>query len=122
MTREYKRHGTTDLFAALNIGAGEVLIDTNVDPDLAIHLVLDNLSAHRGPDVTKWPAHPRRARWHLRFTPTSSSWTNLVEGWFKELWNLEPKAYVWYKPADEIIAQVRHGWATPTQIKFATEI
>jgi transposase len=50
-----------------------------------IHVVLDNLSAHKAPEIRDWLAHPRRARWHLHFTPTSSSWLNLVERWFKEL-------------------------------------
>ena len=103
MTHDYKRNGTTDLFAALNVATGEViaqcrkrhtgadvlaffkLIDKQVPRSLAIHVVLDNLSAHTGPEVTAWLAHPRRARWHLHFTPTSSSWLNLVERWFKQL-------------------------------------
>jgi DDE superfamily endonuclease len=94
MTHDYKCNGTTDLFAALNVGTGEVLtatrkstdvlaffkwIDLHVDPDLEIHVVLDNLSAHKAPPVVNWLAHPKRARWHLHFTPTSSSWLNLVD-------------------------------------------
>ncbi len=97
MTHDYKRHGTVDLFAALNVGTGEVatgtrkrhtakdvlaffeLIDLDVARELEIHLVLDNLSAHKPPEVMKWLADPKRARWHLHFTPTSSSWLNLVE-------------------------------------------
>jgi transposase len=157
MTHDYKRNGTTDLFAALNVGTGEVLwscrkrhtsadvlaffklIDANVAKDLDIHVVLDNLSAHDGPEVPDWLAHPRRARWHLHFTPTSSSWLNLVERWFKELtdhrlrqgtftsvgnlidgiydwaehWNLDPKPYMWHKTAEEIITKVRRGRAGP---------
>ena len=103
MTHDYKRHGTTDLFAALNVATGEVtaqcrqrhtgadvlaffkLIDKQVLRSMDIHVVLDNLSAHAAPEVTTWLAHPRRARWHLHYTPTSSSWLNLVERWFKEL-------------------------------------
>jgi transposase len=103
MTHDYKRNGTTDLFAALNIDTGEVItqcrrthtavdvlafckkIDKSVPRSLDIHVVLDNLSAHQGPEVTEWLVHPRRARWHLHFVPTSSSWLNLVERWFKEL-------------------------------------
>ncbi len=103
MTHDYKRHGTTDLFAALNVATGEVLydcrkhhtgadvlaffklIDLHVPRDLEVHVVLDNLSAHMGPEVTRWLDHPKRARWHLHFIPTSSSWLNLVERWFKEL-------------------------------------
>ncbi|MEP6665543.1 MAG: IS630 family transposase [Nocardioidaceae bacterium] len=103
MTHDYKRNGTTDLFAAMNIATGEVLthcgkghtakdvlrffkqIDASVPRDLAIHVVLDNLSAHKAPEITKWLTHRDRRRWHLHFTPTSSSWTNLIERWFKEL-------------------------------------
>ena len=90
MTHDYKRHGTIDLFAALNVATGEVLtdcrkhhtavdvlaffklIDRTVPRSLDIHVVLDNLSAHKAPEVTDWLAHPRRARWHLHFMPTSS--------------------------------------------------
>ncbi|MEJ7764521.1 MAG: IS630 family transposase, partial [Acidimicrobiales bacterium] len=97
MTHDYKRNGTTDLFTALNIATGEVItqcrkqhtaadvlaffkkIDRSVPRRLDVHVVLDNLSAHKAPEVTAWLAHPRRARWHLHFTPTSSSWLNLVE-------------------------------------------
>src|SRR5437899_2048073 len=81
MTHDYKRHGTVDLFAALNVATGEVLtdyqkrhtaadvlrffkhIDASVDRGLQIHVVLDNLSAHKAPEVTTWLAHPRRKRW-----------------------------------------------------------
>lgn len=164
MTHDYKRHGTTDLFAALNVATGEVLydckkrhtagevleffkwIDLHVPPHLDIHVVLDNLSAHKAPPVAKWLEHPNRARWHLHFTPTSSSWLNLVERWFAELtqrrlrrgvftsvgslveaidiwvehWNHDPKPFIWHKPAQEIIAKVRRGRATLTQAKTAT--
>ena len=165
MTHDYKRHGTTDLFAALNVATGEVLYDTkkqhrsadvlaffklidlHVPKDLDIHVVLDNLSAHKAPPVAKWLADPERSRWHLHFTPTSSSWLNLVERWFAELterrlrrgvftsvtqlieaieiwaehWNDDPKPFVWRKPAEEIIAKVRRGRATLTRIKSATD-
>ena len=165
MTHDYKRHGTTDLFAALNVATGEVLydcrkqhtakdvkaffkwIDLHVPKDLDIHVVLDNLSAHMAPEVTAWLDHPKRARWHLHFTPTSSSWLNLVERWFKELtdrrlrrgvftsigalvdaielwaehWNDDPKPFVWHKPAAEIIDKVRRGRAALHQIKSATD-
>ena len=165
MTHDYKRNGTVDLFAALNVGTGQVihacrkkhtaadvlaffkLIDANVPRDLDIHVVLDNLSAHKAPEVAAWLAHPRRARWHLHFTPTSSSWLNLIERWFKELtdrrlrrgafssvadlldaiydwahhWNADPKPFVWHKTAEEIIAKVRRGRAALTQAKSATD-
>jgi transposase len=165
MTHDYKRNGTIDLFAAMNLKTGEVLYDTkkrhtgkdvlaffklidlHVPRDLEVHVILDNLSAHLGPEVTEWLAHPKRARWHLHFTPTSSSWLNLVERWFKELtdrrlrrgafssvanlidaielwtehWNDDPKPFVWHKPAQEIIEKVRRGRATIHQIKTATD-
>jgi len=165
MTHDYKRNGTTDLFAALNVGTGEVLhrcraghaatdvlaffkwIDAHVPAGLDIHVVLDNLSAHKAPPVADWLAHPKRARWHLHFTPTSSSWLNLVERWFNELtarrlrrgafnsvsslidaietwadhWNDDPKPFIWHKPAEEIITKVRRGRAAlTTQAKSAT--
>ena len=165
MTHDYKRNGTTDLFAAMNVATGEVLydcrahhkgkdvlaffklVDLHVPRHLDVHVVLDNLSAHMGPEVRQWLAHPKRARWHLHFTPTSSSWLNLVERWFKELtdrrlrrgvftsvaaltdaietwvehWNDDPKPFVWHKPAEEIIEKVRRGRATLHQIKSATQ-
>ncbi len=164
MTHDYKRHGTTDVFAALNVVTGEVLydcrkrhtgkdvlaffklIDLHVPCDQEIHVVLDNLSAHMGPEVTRWLDHPKRARWHLHFTPTSSSWLNLVERWFNELterrlrrgvftsvgelvnaietwaehWNDDPKPFVWHKTANEIIDKVRRGRAALDQVKSAT--
>ena len=166
MTHDYKRNGTIDLFAALNVATGEVLhdtrkthaskdvlaffkwIDLHVARDLDVHVVLDNLSAHKAPPVAEWLAHPRRARWHLHFTPTSSSWLNLVEGWFAQLtnrrlrhgsfdsvaaltdaidvwtshWNDDPKPFVWHPPAKKIITKVRRGRAALThQIKSATD-
>jgi transposase len=165
MTHDYKRNGTTDLFAALNVATGEViydtqrrhsakevlgffkLIDLHVPGHLDVHVVLDNLSAHKAPVVTKWLAHPKRARWHLHFTPTSSSWLNLVEGWFKLLteqrlrrrtftsvetlieaielstqhWNNNPNPFIWHKTTDEIITKVRRGRTALThQTKSAT--
>ena len=91
MTHDYKRNGTVDLFAALNIATGEVHHRVpqashrcrrvgflqedrpHVPRGLDVHVVLDNLSAHMAPEVTDWLAEPGRARWHLHFTPTSSS-------------------------------------------------
>lgn len=165
MTHDYKRNGTTDLFAALNIATGEVItecrrrhtatdvlaffkkIDKAVPPSLDIHVVLDNLAAHKAPEIIEWLAHPRRARWHLHFTPTSSSWLNLVERWFKELtdrrlrrgtfssvaalteaietWvahrNADPKPFEWHADAQEILAKVRRGRNTLSQVKSATQ-
>ncbi len=105
MTHDYRRHGTTDLFAALNVETGEIThalrerhagadvlaffkqIDRAVPRGLDVHVVLDNLSAHKAEAVRDWLAKPRQRRWQLHFTPTSSSWLNLVEGWFAQLTN-----------------------------------
>ena len=165
MTHDYKRNGTIDLFAAMNIATGEVLtnlhqghagadvlrffkqIDANVPRGLGVHVVLDNLSAHSAPEITKWLAHRDRRRWHLHFTPTSSSWTNLIERWFKELtdkrlrrgrftsvadlteaittwaahWNIDPKPFIWKATDEEIIAKVQRGRDTLHQIKSTTD-
>ena len=164
MTHDYKRNGTTDLFAAMNVATGEVLydsrqrhtaadvlgffklIDLHVPKHLDVHVVLDNLSAHKAPPVTEWLADPKRARWHLHFTPTSSSWLNLVERWFgsspnggfavvssarspsssrrsrlwAEHWNDDPQPFIWHKAAQEIIEKVRRGRAALTRVKSAT--
>src|SRR3954447_2750026 len=100
-THDYQRHGTTTLFAALNVLQGTVIgqcqprhrhqeflnflgrIDQSVDADLAIHLVLDNYGTHKHPEVKRWLA--ARPRYHVRFTPTSSSWLNQIERWFAEI-------------------------------------
>ena len=98
MTHDYKRHGTTTLFAALNVATGEVLaqckprhrhqeflhflrhIEANVPEDLDIHMVVDNYGTHKQPKVKQWLAN--RPRFHMHFTPTYSSWLNQVEIWF----------------------------------------
>ncbi len=99
-THDYVRHGTTSLFAALDIKAGTVIgechrrhrarefrafldtIDRNVPPAVDVHLILDNYGTHKTPQIRRWFA--RRPRYHLHFTPTSASWLNLVERWFAE--------------------------------------
>jgi len=101
MTHDYKRHGTTTLFAALNVAEGIVIeacmsrhrhqewikflkvIDGSTDPNAQLHLVADNYATHKHPKVRRWLA--RHPRFHMHFTPTSSSWLNLVERWFREL-------------------------------------
>ena len=108
MTHDYKRNGTTDLFAALNVATGEVLYDTrrhtarptcsaffklidlHVPRDLEVHVVLDNLSAHKAPPVAEWLAHPKRPAGICTSRRPASSWLNLVEGWFALL--TEPAA------------------------------
>ena len=103
MTHDYKRNGTTTLFAALDVLSGSVIgqclprhrhsefltflrtIDRQVPKRLQIHLILDNYATHKHPNVKAWLAkHPR---FHLHFTPTSSSWVNMVEGFFAQLTN-----------------------------------
>jgi transposase len=156
MTHDYKRHGTTTLFAAMDIATGEVLtnhkprhrnqewlaflklIDRTVPDDLDIHLIADNYGTHKHENVTRWLEHPsRRDRWHIHYIPTSSSWLNLIERWFRELttkrlrrgsftsvqqlidaielwtdkWNDDPEPFIWHKTAEEIIAKVRRGRA-----------
>jgi transposase len=144
-THDYIRHGTTSLFAAYDLASGSViaqhyrrhrhqeflrflkLIDGAVPKELDLYLVLDNYATHKTPEVKKWLL--RHPRFHLHFTPTSSSWMNLVERWFAELtnrklrrsahrsvteleadvrkwineWNNDPKPFVWTKTADEIL-------------------
>lgn len=147
-THDYVRSGTTTLFAALDVASGQVIgslhrrhralefrkfltkIDTEVPDELDVHLVCDNLSTHKTPAITRWlDAHPR---FHLHFTPTSSSWLNQVERWFglltdKQLrrgahkslpalekdirtwvitWNENPRPFVWLKTADEIFERL----------------
>jgi transposase len=98
VTHDYYRHGTTTLFAALDIKSGEVItqckarhrheeflsflrhVDENVPENLDLHLVMDNYSTHKHPAVRKWLAD--RPRYHVHFTPTYSSWLNQVERWF----------------------------------------
>jgi len=148
MTHDYVRHGTTSLFAAYDIASGSViaqsyrrhrhqeflrflkLIDAAVPKDLDLHLVLDNYATHKTPAIHQWLL--RHPRFHLHFTPTSSSWLNLVERWFAELtsrklrrsahrsvtelendirkwineWNKHPKPFVWTKSADDILETV----------------
>ena len=148
-THNYIRHGTLDLFAALNVATGKVLaaykkqhrakdftaflaeIDQSVEPGLTIHVVLDNLSAHKAPPVHRWLLlHPRFV---LHFTPTYSSWLNLVERFFGlltghalqrgshtsipqlrkaiaeyvEAHNETGKPFKWTKSADEILEKMR---------------
>jgi len=148
-THDYVRHGTTSLFAALDVKTGRVIgecrrrhrasefkdfldkIDAAVAPNLDVHLILDNSSTHKTPAIHRWLA--KRPRYHLHFTPTSSSWLNLVERWFAalsakqikrgthrstrqletairdyiDIGNEIPKPFVWTKTADEIFEKLR---------------
>jgi transposase len=144
-THDYVRNGTTNLYAALDVAGGQVIaemtprhraqefrrflnvIERSVPPHLDIHVVLDNSSTHKTPSIQRWLL--RHPRFTLHFTPTYSSWLNLVERWFAELtskwikrgthrsvrdliasiqtwianWNEDPKPYVWHKTAEEIL-------------------
>lgn len=101
LTHDYKRNGTSSLFAALELTSGKVIgslhsrhraiefkkflvkIDENVPAELDVHLVLDNYATHKTPAIKRWLT--RHPRFHLHFTPTGASWINLVERWFAEL-------------------------------------
>ena len=101
MTHDYKRHGTTTLFAALNVLEGTVIgecmsrhrhqeflkflrkLDRETPGDLTLHLILDNYAAHKHDAVGRWLK--KHGRFQLHYTPTSSSWLNLVERWFREI-------------------------------------
>ena len=101
MTHDYKRHGTTTLFAALNVLDGTVIgknmarhrhqefirflnaLEREIPQDKAVHAIVDNYAAHKTPQVRRWLA--RHPRWTFHFTPTSSSWLNAVEGFFAKL-------------------------------------
>lgn len=148
MTHDYKRHGTTTLFAALSMLDGRVIgdclprhrhqefirflkkIDAETPQDLDLHLIVDNYGTHKHPRVKVWLR--RHPRFHLHFIPTSSSWLNLVERWFRDLTekrirrgsfksvpeliraiheyldnhNQNPKVFVWSAPVERILEKV----------------
>jgi transposase len=149
LTHDYKRHGTTTPYAALCLLDGKVIgqclprhrsrefirllitLDHQTPADLDLHLIVDNSSTHKSPPVQRWlKRHPR---FQLHFTPTSSSWLNLVERWFREItrkrirrgsfasvqellaaileyldeYNRAPKRFVWTKSADMILAKIK---------------
>jgi transposase len=152
MTHDYKRNGTTTLFAALNVFDGTVLADfkprhrhqewldflKQIDeayPDVELHVICDNYATHKHEKVRRWLA--RRPRFHVHFTPTSGSWLNLVERWFRDLtqkcvrrgafksvadleaklWayiehaNEEPRPFRWTAKPDDLIAKVARARA-----------
>ena len=116
-THDYKRHGTTSLFAALDIATGQVIgqcqprhrasefltfldtIDANVPTDLDVHLVMDNYATHTTPEVREWLA--RRPCWQVHHTPTSASWLNQVERFFALLTEREIRRGV-YRSVEEL--------------------
>lgn len=144
LTHDYRRHGTTTLFAAIELAEGRMIsdlhrrhrhqewikflkkIDAETPPDLDLHLIVDNYATHKHPQVKAWLA--RYPRFHLHFTPTSSSWLNVIERWFRDLThnrlrkgvfrsvaeleqalreyvdhhNANPRSFVWTKKAEDI--------------------
>ena len=148
-THNYLRHGTLDLFAALNVASGKIIaqhktqhravdfvaflrvLDAQVEADLEVHVILDNLSAHKAPVVKRWLA--RHPRFHFHFTPTYSAWLSLVERFFGlqtehalrrgshisveelksaidddiDVHNEEGKPFIWTKTADQILNTVK---------------
>jgi transposase len=148
MTHDYKRNGTTTLFAALDVLEGKVIgecmarhrhqeflrflrrLDRELPAHLDLHLIVDNYGTHKKPEVKAWLAkHPR---FHFHFIPTSSSWLNLVERWFRELTekrirrgsfysveeliaaieeymqdnNRQPKPFVWTASVEKIVEKI----------------
>jgi transposase len=153
MTHDYKRYGTTTLFAALNTLDGKLmaacmdrhrhqewlkflrLIDRQTPKDKQLHLIVDNYATHKHPNVLAWAA--RHPRFHFHFTPTSSSWLNMVERFFRDLTenqlrrgvftsveklqaaifdyieqhNAQPKPFIWTAKAKDILEKVKRGKA-----------
>lgn len=151
MTHDYKRNGTTTLFAAIELAEGKLigtcmkkhrhqewikflkLIDKETPRELDLHLIVDNYATHKHPKVKSWLK--RHKRFHIHFTPTSSSWLNLIERWFRELTdkqlrrgafrsvdqligtilnyidqhNNDPTSFKWTAKAEDILAKVKRA-------------
>ncbi len=158
MTHDYKRNGTTTLFAALSVAEGRLIgqcmprhrhqefikflkqIDAETPPELDLHLIVDNYATHKHPKVQSWLK--RHRRFHMHFIPTSSSWLNLVERWFREITdkrirrgvftsveqliaaiqayidnhNSDPKPFVWTAKAQDILEKVGRARAVLDKI------
>jgi len=159
MTHDYKRNGTTTLFAALNVLDGKVIgechgrhrhqewrkflrrLDAEFPAELKLHVVMDNYGTHKEPHVQAWlKKHPRFV---CHFVPTSSSWLNLVERWFRELtekairrgsfvsvpdlkqaieafmqaWNEKPKPFIWSATVEDIIKKIDRARVKMEQIQ-----
>jgi transposase len=159
LTHDYKRNGTTTLFAALSLLDGKVIgqcvprhrhqeflkflrrLDREFPEALTLHLVMDNYGTHKTPEVRRWLA--RHPRFVPHFIPTSSSWVNLVERWFRELtqkavrrgafasvpdliqaietflaaWNEQPKPFIWTETVENIMAKIERARAKLEAIK-----
>jgi transposase len=159
MTHDYKRNGTTTLFAALELAEGKLigtcmqrhrhqewikflkLVDAQTPAELDLHLIADNYFTHKTPEVQRWlKRHPR---FHMHFIPTSSSWLNLVERWFREITdkrirresftgveqligvimdyvakhNQNPKAFVWTAKVEDILAKIARARAVLNNVQ-----
>jgi transposase len=148
LTHDYKRNGTTTLFAAIELAEGRIIsecmprhrhqewikflkkIDAETPPELDLHLIVDNYATHKHPKVLNWLR--RHKRFHMHFIPTSSSWLNVIERWFRDITqnrirngvfksvaqleqairdyidhhNANPKSFVWTKKAEDILEKV----------------
>jgi transposase len=153
LTHDYKRNGTTTLFAAIDVAEGMIIaecmprhrhqewlkflkrIDAETPSNLDLHLIVDNYATHKHPTVQRWLK--RHKRFHMHFTPTSSSWLNLIERWFRDITerrirrgvfksvaqleqaiceyiehhNANPQGFVWTAKADAILEKVRRARA-----------
>jgi transposase len=159
LTHDYKRNGTTTLFAAIELADGKIIaecmprhrhqewikflkrIDAETPPDLDLHLIVDNYATHKHPKVKTWLK--RHKRFHLHFIPTSSSWLNVIERWFRDIThnrirkegvfksvthleaaiheyinhhNANPKSFVWTKKAKDILEKVARARASLDKI------
>jgi transposase len=161
LTHDYKRNGTTTLFAAIELAEGKIIadcmprhrhqewikflkkIDAETPADLDLHLIVDNYATHKHPKVKSWlKRHPR---FHIHFIPTSSSWLNVIERWFRDITqnrirngvfksveqleqairdyiahhNANPTSFVWTKRAEDILEKVARARASLNKIPSA---
>lgn len=160
-THDYKRNGTTTLFAAIELAEGRIIaecmprhrhqewirflktIDAQTPPELDLHLIVDNYATHKHPQVKRWLA--RHPRFHIHFIPTSSSWLNVIERWFRDITcdrirngvfrsvpeliqairdyidhhNADPTTFVWTKKAEDILKKVARARASLDKLPTA---
>lgn len=160
-THDYKRNGTTTLFAAIELAEGRIIaeclprhrhqewirflktIDARTPPELDLHLIVDNYATHKHPKVKQWLA--RHKRFHIHFIPTSSSWLNVIERWFRDITcdrirngvfrsvpeliqairdyidhhNADPTTFVWTKKAEDILKKVARARASLDKLPTA---
>jgi transposase len=130
-THDYERHGTTSLFAALDVASGKVIgechrrhrsiefrkflgtVDAAVPKNLGVHLILDNYGTHKTPTIRRWLV--RHPRYHVHFTPTSASWINLVERWFATLTEKQLRRGT-HRSTAELEAALQHYLTVQNQV------